>query len=512
MDGAADLDALPSPPRALAAVIRAARSADVSVDSLGKVVGSDPAFALRVLKMANSPIYGQRSSISSVRRAIAILGARALRNIALCAATQACVNRGRLGNFELNKFWEASIQRAAAARILAEHDEQLAIDPSEAFTASLLQDLGVLALVLRAPHHADAWNKLANLEPAPRLEAERALFGGTHPEIATEICAAWELPDELAAPMQFHHAPAAAPAPQRSRVRLAHDAELLAAVLTSRDAKHALSTARAMVQARPGIGATVETLLEQLPNDVHDAARALGLRIDAQPTLQEILVDANRGLSELNLSYEELLHRLERTLAEKDQLARTLESRNRELEQLSLTDTLTNLPNRRAFWGRCVYEINRIARSGEPLVIAMGDLDYFKSVNDSFGHDFGDQVLEAASATFSETIRTTDMVARIGGEEFGFIFPGTDLEGGLVAARKINAQLRTTVRLATGRGGEYGPTVSIGLTILQGPFMNAFNPDDVVVRLLKRADQALYAAKDAGRDRVAHDPEPLPWK
>ena len=130
MNADAELADLPSPPRALAAVIRAARSADVSLETLGKLVGADPGFAVRVLKVANSPIYGQRSRISSVRRAITVLGARSLRNIALCAATHACVSRSRLGSFDLTRFWEASIQRACAARLLAAHDETLDVADS----------------------------------------------------------------------------------------------------------------------------------------------------------------------------------------------------------------------------------------------------------------------------------------------------------------------------------------------------------------------------------------------
>lgn len=501
---------LPSPPRALAAVIRAARESDVSTETLGKLVGADPSFAIRVLKVANSPIYGQRSRISSVRRAISVLGARSLRNIALCAATRACVSRERIADFELGKFWQSSIQRAAAARLIAAHDSDVDFDPSEAFTASLLQDLGVLGLLMRRPEFTKDWNKLSSLDPTPRRAKELDLLGQTHDELAAELSQAWGLPRELSVPMRFHHEPARAPMQERARAELAHDAEELSAVLNSTDKKQALSVGRAMLDRRPKLDQSLEELLAQLPQDVQDAAHALGLEIEAQPSLEEILVDANRGLSELNLSYEDLLQRLEQALEEKEQLARELQARNRALEQLSLTDALTNLPNRRAFWGRAVYEINRIARNGETMCLAMADLDHFKSVNDSHGHDFGDRVLEAASQAFANAIRSADMVARIGGEEFAFIFPGTDLAGGLVAARKINASLRS-VCLATPSGPLYTPKVSVGVARVEGVYASAFSADEIILRMLKSADGALYAAKDAGRDKVAHDPDPTPW-
>ncbi|MGB1699595.1 MAG: sensor domain-containing diguanylate cyclase [Nannocystaceae bacterium] len=505
-----DLADLPSPPRALAAVIRAARESDVSIDTLGKLVSADPSFAIRVLKVANSPIYGQRSRISSVRRAISVLGARSLRNIALCAATRACVSRERLGDFDLARFWQSSIQRASAARLIAAHDSGVDVDPSEAFTASLLQDLGVIALLMRRPEHARAWGDFSGLDPAPRRTKELELLGQTHDELASELSQAWGLPREISVPMRFHHDPARAPAQERTRAHLAHDAEILAAVLNSGDKKAAIANARAALEQRSTMETSLEELLTELPDDVQDAAHALGLEIEAQPSLKEILVDANRGLSELNLSYEEVLQRLEQALAEKEQLARELQARNRALEQLSLTDALTNLPNRRAFWGRSVYEINRIARNGETMCVVMADLDHFKSVNDTHGHDFGDRVLEAASQAFANAIRAADMVARIGGEEFAFILPGTDLEGALVAARKINASMRS-VKLATPAGPEYTPTVSVGVARISGIHTAQFNADEIILRMLKSADGALYAAKDAGRDRVAHDPDPVPW-
>jgi len=505
-----DLADLPSPPRALAAVIRAARDSEVSIETLGKLVGADPSFAIRVLKVANSPIYGQHSRISSVRRAISVLGARSLRNIALCAATRACVSRERVADFDLAKFWQQSIQRAAAARLIAAHDADVQFDPSEAFTASLLQDLGVVALLMRRPELTRDWNAFATLDPIPRRAKELALLGQTHDELASELSEAWELPREISVPMRFHHEPSRAPQKERARAEVAHDAEFLSAMLNSTDKKQALSNARTALGRRTNLELSLEELLAQLPDDVHDAAHALGLEIEAQPSLEEILVDANRGLSELNLSYEEVLHRLEQALEEKEQLARELQARNRALEQLSLTDTLTNLPNRRAFWGRGVYEINRIARNGEAMCVAMADLDRFKSVNDTHGHDFGDRVLEAVSQAFANAIRASDMVARIGGEEFAFIFPGTDLDGGLIAARKINASLRS-VCLSTPAGPLYTPTVSVGVARLVGVYTSQFNPDDIILGLLKSADGALYAAKDAGRNKVAHDPDLVSW-
>ena len=97
------------------------------------------------------------------------------------------MSRERIADFDLGKFWQSSIQRAAAARLIAAHDSDVDFDPSEAFTASLLQDLGVLGLLMRRPEFAKDWNKLSSLDPAPRRAKELDLLGQTHDELAAEL-------------------------------------------------------------------------------------------------------------------------------------------------------------------------------------------------------------------------------------------------------------------------------------------------------------------------------------
>lgn len=501
---------VPSPPSTLATVIRAASDPSTAPGELARLVSADPGFAVRVLQIVNSPLYNRGSKVSSVAKAISLLGSRKLRNVALCAATQGCVRRRALGEFDLRRFWEDSLRRASAAQLLAEADPQHRVDPMEAFTAALVQDLGVLALVQTAPAAAEAWMTQADGDAERRRSMEHELFGASHDAIAEQLASAWGLPPELADPMRHHHAPARAPAATRFRVLLSHRAETLAGVLIRQDKREALAQLRKMLDQTADVARDADALLRDLGVRVAEAASALGHKVRRQPSMEDLLVLANQGLGSLNLGYDELVAKLERALSEKDALTQQLEARNRELERLSLTDPLTDLANRRAFSGRASYEVARLARHGGALAVVVADLDHFKRVNDTWGHDFGDEVLQHAAEVMRDALRDCDLVARIGGEEFALLFPQTTMEAALEVSRRVNKSL-ARCELTAPDGARFCPTVSMGQAHIEGPTRSTFDADEVVLRLLKQADAALYAAKRGGRNRVAHHQRPVEW-
>jgi diguanylate cyclase (GGDEF)-like protein/PAS domain S-box-containing protein len=172
---------------------------------------------------------------------------------------------------------------------------------------------------------------------------------------------------------------------------------------------------------------------------------------------------------------------------QKDQL----EEANRQLETLALHDSLTSLGNRRAFEHRIVQEMNQARRYGTPLSVLLLDVDEFKSYNDSFGHPAGDEVLRRLAAVIRSDGRETDFFARYGGEEFIVILPLTDVEGAMVLAERLRIAVQQTA------WPQRGVTISLGAATLL-PVM----PDEAA--LVSAADQALYAAKTAGRNCVTH--------
>ncbi|MGH7549101.1 MAG: GGDEF domain-containing protein [Gemmatimonadales bacterium] len=159
---------------------------------------------------------------------------------------------------------------------------------------------------------------------------------------------------------------------------------------------------------------------------------------------------------------------------------------------LARTDELTGIENRRAFYELTDREIRRAARYGKAFTVAYFDIDDFKLVNDRYGHDAGDAVLRVAADTARKTIRASDAVARLGGDEFAILLHETTAAASETVIRKLQRAIRDTVRV-NGRA----VTVSLGaVTCLEVP--------ETVDALLRSADELLYAAKRAGKNRARH--------
>ena len=174
-------------------------------------------------------------------------------------------------------------------------------------------------------------------------------------------------------------------------------------------------------------------------------------------------------------------------------IAADLSVANRKLQRMALYDGLTGLPNRRYAMDRLAKEWERAARQGEPLLCMMVDIDHFKQVNDTYGHDAGDVVLRQISQAMKDCLRASDDICRFGGEEFLAICPDADLE----VAHTLGDRLREAVANLHIDTPEFqgSVTVSIGAA-------NYAKELDTPAQLLKLADEALYAAKDAGRNKV----------
>jgi diguanylate cyclase (GGDEF)-like protein/PAS domain S-box-containing protein len=171
-----------------------------------------------------------------------------------------------------------------------------------------------------------------------------------------------------------------------------------------------------------------------------------------------------------------------------------LERRVRELHVLAATDPLTGIGNRRSFLDRAREEFIRSTRYGTPLAFLMIDVDHFKAVNDTYGHEAGDRLLAVLAATLRDALRTTDHVGRLGGEEFGaLLIESSPAQSGLTAQRLLEALRNACVLADSGESVCY--TVSIGMA-------QRGDGTDSVEDLMRRADTALYHAKKTGRDRI----------
>lgn len=172
-----------------------------------------------------------------------------------------------------------------------------------------------------------------------------------------------------------------------------------------------------------------------------------------------------------------------------------LQKANEELNRLVNRDPLTELGNRRSFFERLDTELERQKRYGEPLSLLLVDLDHFKEINDRHGHPVGDQVLIAVARVLEDCRFDIDLIARLGGEEFGLILPNTDRQGAAVLAERLRQNI-CELTVTADDGEPVKITASLGIAALRDTTVD-------VSDLMRAADRALYRAKAEGRNRVA---------
>lgn len=192
-------------------------------------------------------------------------------------------------------------------------------------------------------------------------------------------------------------------------------------------------------------------------------------------------------------SQAELIDQVRAEKARTDDALLKLQRAHEELKVIAATDSLTGCVNRREFEARGMAEVARVKRSGAPLSFVTIDLDHFKQINDRHGHRAGDEVLRAFVTLVKKTLRPSDLVGRIGGEEFALILPDTPLEGATMVAERLR-QL-TESEVVTFAGTHIRFTVSLGVA--------QYGPDgDTYESVIEAADSRMYRAKQAGRNQV----------
>jgi two-component system cell cycle response regulator len=162
--------------------------------------------------------------------------------------------------------------------------------------------------------------------------------------------------------------------------------------------------------------------------------------------------------------------------------------------ELAITDPLTGLYNRRYLEAHMRSLVARASASAKPVCVLLLDIDHFKGINDTYGHDAGDDVLRDFSERLRRGVRGIDLVSRYGGEEFVLVMPETDVSFAASVAERLRGDVERTP-FTTRSGSTFPVTVSIGLAEWRGPA-------DSADALIKRADEALYSAKRTGRNRV----------
>ncbi len=492
---------LPAPPQAALGIVKACRDQDVGATQLSSIVNQDPRLTLEVLRTVNSAFFGLERKVRSANQAVAVLGNRALRNIALCFAVRDATRAESMKGFDVVDFWEDALRRAVASRYLA---GLLGLDSEEAFTLGLLQEFGIMVMLHVMPGKVGSWPiiRATGLKDRPRIEHEN--FGTSHTHVGWMLARNWGLPEEIGVAIANHHdePPQGLDETSRKLCQVAYTSEVIGSVFTSRDKRAALETCHEVLTGEKWkfTVEAVEELLRSVPEQVEAVSATLGLGVKEQASFQGILEQANKQLVEEHLSYQELTLKLQAALEEKEGLYHALELANARLEQLAYYDPLTGLSNRRHFEDGFLREIHRHSRTARPLSVVVMDIDKFKTVNDSYGHPFGDVVLSAIASVLEKELRATDIKARVGGDEMYLLMPETPGPVGLKTTervRKAIASLELTIA-----NKRVPVSCSFGGTTWAGRVDGTTSANEVAEQIVKAADQALYKSKEAGRNSV----------
>ena len=482
----------PSPPGVAAHIIELAQDPDIEMSKVAKALSMDSALSSKVLRIANSPLYAQRRKSDSLRQALVVLGLNATLTLALSFSLVKALRGAKPNGLDYQFYWRRALLGATAARALADAMRQTLAE--EIFLAALLQDVGMLALDQAVPDLYHDGEKLQR-DHAALAEHEKQRIQADHAYVGGWLMRTWNLPERLyRAIEQSHRAElsysAHPPAIFDRCVALSGPvADLFLLDPEQRQfAETALRAERSLGLDRVAFGQVLGTIGAMIPET--EAIFESELLSKQHPDM--ILEQAREVLMLRSLHALREINTLRASAG--GACAGGASAQSIELEAETRRDPLTGVYNRGFLEHYLAREFENSTRQKRPLSVAFVDLDDFKLLNETLGLQAGDRVLQATARILRANTRETDMIARFNGEEFVVVLPATDAETAHATCERIVMAFRNTGHVV---GSHHATvTVSIGCATHGAQIQFAGYAD-----FIKAADQALYAAKQRGRNR-----------
>lgn len=323
---------LPIPDKQVMQLIQYSLREDADVDILSRLISVNPALTAQLLGLVNSAFFGFRQNIQTISDAVVIMGMESLRNLVLCFAVKEALSKKEIPGFDIDSFWEDSIRRGVAAKQLG----YLVNGPIEkAFTAGMLQDVGLLALFSIESDKVDRWPLLRSNLPNLRHKMEEDLFHATHDGVGAMLAKKWNLPVIYSFSIGSHHQffnkeenlEFGKAQKQTILSGMMYLADLCNAVYTCHDKGEALTILKEKAKQLFKLKEEqVELLLRILPDQVRETSEALELTVGPQINFETVMGHVNLKLVKDNISYQELTWQLQNSLRERDEYAERLEN------------------------------------------------------------------------------------------------------------------------------------------------------------------------------------------
>jgi diguanylate cyclase (GGDEF)-like protein len=469
---------LPSLPSIAIQVLDLAQRAEVDIAEIARVISKDPALSSKILRTVNSSFYGRSQHVSTISHALVILGLQSVKTLVLGFSLVSNLSKAKAKGFKHLTYWRRSIFAATAARTIAAKINLL--QQEEAFLVALLMDIGMLVLdqVL-----GEQYGEICDAAPSHEQlsAAEMQSLQIDHAEVGAILAEQWKLPPVLSQPIAAHNDPRRMRDPQLKKLaELVSVAGRCADVFVDDNAAPAIAHVRTLCKEHFQME-DADALLSEIGGRTKEVASLFEINIGTAAQYDAILKKANETLVEITLQSQQQFS--------------TLKQMTQQLKVQATTDALTGLANRAQLDAFLAEHFARSLVTGQPIALLLMDVDRFKSINDTHGHQAGDQVLRTMGKLLRGAAKAGDLAARYGGEEIALVLPGTN--------RTAAAKLAEIIRRAIEAKPVAFEKKSIPVTASVG--VAAYEPGcpfRQVAQLLKAADLAVYNAKHSGRNCV----------
>ena len=463
---------------------------------LSEVIESDPILASTLLKTVNSNLFGFNREIYTVNQALVTLGFDAVKNLII---TLSILKAKKLDDFpfDLTVFSEDSFTTAVAAKLLIRNFEPSL--EAKAFTIGMILNVGKPLFALHYPQQYKKLSAQAKSSDKSLNEFERKTFLWDHTRLGAMLVKRWGFDESYVLPIFYHHTPD----PPVEKVGIewiliatAYLSNSVLEVFRSLAKKESLEFCVSEARRRLDLS---EDIMHQILEDIgvqrKVIAECFSFNLTFPFSYSKVLHAINIQLGEINLTYEQMMTELRKAKAEAEQFAHQLRLANEELKKQADNDGLTGIFNHRYFQEHLAVEFMRAVRYGSSLALIVFDVDFFKKVNDVYGHLAGDHALKEIAWLLKMNTRMSDIVARYGGEEFAVVLPETNMENAYLVAEKIRNKIENHPFIY--KDNNINITVSAGVSS-----MEAGRTYETANELINSADKKLYRAKKGGRNQV----------
>jgi diguanylate cyclase (GGDEF)-like protein len=471
---------LPSLPAIAIQALAMARQENVNISEIADLISNDPALSSKILKTVNSSFYGLPKQVSTISHALVILGMQAVKTLALGFSLLTNLKGNPGDEFDYMQYWKRSIYSAVAGRLLARHLN--IVQQEEVFLSALLADVGVLVMHRVIGKPFDDIMTESRGDEDRQLELCHKRFDLDHAAVGAMLAEQWQLPPVLAKPIAQHHAPNE-PDPQlRPLVEVVYLAMICGQVFGGGNPASAIIKARTEASRLFKIPLDkFETLMIEIGKSTREVAALFEVSIDPRRSYQDILDEANQTLIQMTLQTQMQVQQIKKE--------------NANLQHAATTDGLTGVANRARFNEFLDEQFARAYKLQRPLALLFIDVDHFKKVNDTYGHQAGDEVLRRIGKLLKLAVRNIDLAARYGGEEFALVLTETESNAAAQMADEIRQAIQTEIFSYEDKTIPLTASIGVAGTDRLRIFGTA-------QQLTNAADRAVYAAKQAGRNCV----------